>query len=84
MSFLKLLPFLKPHVLNFWVKYRKGKFSFDGSLYWSDLNRFPFCSRCFGEDKCIEMQFIENYTNGQIDEYKCPVCGMSHRYDPQH
>lgn len=45
---------------------------------------FPFCSRCFGEDKCIEMQFIENYTNGQIDEYKCPVCGMGHRYAPQH
>lgn len=77
---IKMIPLFSSFITHFLSVYRRKKFTFDGSLYWRSPHRFPFCPRCFGESKFIEMQSVEMNCGGQIERYMCPVCEKTHTY----
>lgn len=53
-------------------------FYFDGEVYWDRVSRFPYCPRCYGEDKRIQMVVMDTGTNGALDGYCCLTCGLKH------
>jgi len=56
----------------------KRDFYFDGHVYWDRVSRFPYCPRCYGEDKRIQMVVMDTDTNGALDGYCCLTCGIKH------
>lgn len=63
---------------NLCSKCNQRDFHFDGNVYWDGISCFPYCPRCYGEDKRIKMVVMDTGTGGAIDGYLCLTCNLKH------